>query len=169
MSATFKIPTYNDFIAEASRYKYIREASENNSGLRVEAIQRWAGATPGHPEAWCAAFVSFVLDQCYQGDGPFPRYRGVAEYMEAARQNGWLVTIDEAQQQGRLPVPGDLYCWHTDPDSHIGFVEQFTPFGGALTGLSGNTSTEDGGQGVASHTFAPNANDTHFILIPRNP
>jgi len=55
----------------ARQFLFVREASIQNTGQRVEAIQKWGGGIKG--ESWCCYFATMVLDICFQGKSPIPR------------------------------------------------------------------------------------------------
>lgn len=136
---------YCDPVAVARQFDYVREAGEN-SGLRVEAIQHWAGGSKG--DSWCYEFVCMVFDICYKGNGPVPRFRSCNDFLTLAIQNKW-VTL--------MPIPGDIVL-SIDPKTgkahHVGIVTGLTP----LTSIAGNTDetgSSSNGTGVFEHEISP--------------
>ena len=139
----------DDVIHIAHLFSFVREAQSlgQNRGLRVEAIQHWAGGAPG--DSWCAEFATMVLDIAYAGNAPIPRVASCEWIREWARQHGRLSTA---------PQLGDLFLYvnsKTDRAHHIGFV---TALGPPILGLAGNTSPDglsDNGDGVYEHEVHP--------------
>jgi hypothetical protein len=136
-------------VAEA--LDFIREAGQN-TGQRVEAVQRWCGGQPG--ESWCAYFATMCLDIAYKGKAPLPRQGSVQAIRELAQSHGWVTTV---------PQVGDLFLYVNAQDHahHIGFVSGVDP----LIGIAGNTSedgTSSNGDGVYTHPI----NAHLFIRLP---
>lgn len=142
-----------DPVEIARQFLFVREAGAN-SGLRVEAMQKWCDGDKG--QSWCAYFATMILDLCYQGDAPVRRQGLCEDIHQQAIREGWLVDA---------PQPGDLFLYVTDGGHahHIGIVTQIAP----LTGIAGNTS-EDGassnGDRVAEHPI--NAAHCVFVRVP---
>lgn len=72
---------------------WVKEASGQNDGPHVEAIQRVTGNSKGAP--WCASFVTFVLDIAYRGKNPLKRSASCDVLLEDARAKGWLKDTPE--------------------------------------------------------------------------
>lgn len=147
-----------DPVKIAQMYTYVRELP-NNTGARVEAIQRWGGGKPG--DAWCAFFATMVLDMAFQGESPIPRTGSCDDILNLAREKSWLQDS---------PHIGDLYLYLKSPTDavHVGVVTDVTTDG--FTGLSGNTS-EDGlstnGDRVAERKLSYRPGKTVFVRYPR--
>src|SRR4051794_17095989 len=93
-------------IAIARLFLFVREAPEQNTGLRVEGIQKWSGGTRG--DSWCCEFATLVLDICFQGNSPIPRTGSCQEVYDLAKQNGWVTD---------KPSVGDLFLY-VNADDH---------------------------------------------------
>ena len=140
----------------ARQFLFVREAGEN-TGQRVEAIQKWSGGSAG--DSWCCEFATLVLDICFQGQSPIPRLQACQDVYDLAKKNKWLTTT---------PVKDDLFVYVNSADHahHIGII---TKDGGGM-GIAGNTS-EDGsssnGDRVAEHSVTTNAAAIKYIHYPR--
>jgi hypothetical protein len=126
-------------------FRHVKEAGQN-TGARVEAIQKWGGGKAG--DSWCCWLVTMVLDMYYCGylgqeKAPIPRLGSCDDVLHLCMQNGWLV--DKPTNDGIY-----IYFFVRKPDGitaiqmdahHIGMVASArdTDF----NGISGNTS-EDG-------------------------
>lgn len=146
-----------DQIEEARRYLFIREAAAQNTGLRVEAIQRWCGGSKG--ESWCCYFLTFVLDICYQGLSPVPRQGSCDVLWALAKDQGWIVTV---------PAPGDIFLRVRDSIDahHTGFVTKVGP--NTFWAIAGNTSSNghsSNGDGVYENEFQYRP-DLVYVRIP---
>lgn len=142
----------------ARLFLYVRELP-NNTGARVESIQRWGGGKPG--DAWCAFYATMVLDLAFQGQSPIPRTGSCDEILKLATEKGWI---------SETPRVGDLYLYLKTPTDaiHVGLVTDVDATG--YTGISGNTS-EDGlsanGDRVAERHLALRLGKTVFVRYPR--
>lgn len=142
----------------ARLFLYVRELP-NNTGARVEAIQRWGGGKPG--DAWCAFYATMVLDLAFQGNAPVPRTGACDDILNLAQAKGWI---------SDTPHVGDLYLYLKSPTDaiHVGIVTDVDATG--YTGISGNTS-EDGlsanGDRVAERRLSLRPGKTVFIRYPR--
>lgn len=135
----------------ARRLDFIRETAPND-GAWVNAMQRFTGNHVG--DAWCASFVSFVLDVAYRGKSPILRTASTQAMLLSARDHGYEVLT---------PAVDDLYFFIANARAHhVGIVTGLNP----LTGIAGNTS-EDGhssnGTGVFEHTIKADA----FVRLPK--
>lgn len=145
-------------VAIARLFLFVRELP-NNTGARVESIQRWGGGKPG--DAWCAFWATMMLDLAHQGDAPIPRTGSCDMILNLAREKGWL---------SDKPFVGDLYLYlKTEHDAiHVGIVTDVDAQG--FTGISGNTS-EDGlssnGDRVAERRLSLRPGKTVFVRYPR--
>ena len=143
----------------ARKFHYLREASGQNDGQRVEAVQKWGGGKKG--DSWCAFWATMVLDIFYEGKSPIPRAGGCDVILELARTNGWL---------NETPHVGDLYLYLKSPTDahHVGIVTDVNADG--YSGISGNTS-EDGlssnGDRVAERALKLKPSHTIFVRYPR--
>lgn len=144
-----------DPVAEARKYLFVREATGlQNTGARVEAIQRWCGGKPG--ESWCAYFVTMILDVCYQGDAPVPRQGSCEAIRALGSANGWLT---DSPAVGCLA----LSVHDTGDAHHIAIVTSLDP----LMAIAGNTSedgTSSNGDRVAEHVLT--LDHKIFMRIP---
>lgn len=133
-------------------FAYVREADKQNTGLRVEGIQRWCGGVPG--DSYCAFFVTLVLDICFQGAAPIERQGSCDTIYRLGKSKGWITD---------KPEIGDLFFFIDDNDHahHIGIVTGLNP----LTGIAGNTSADgrsSNGTGVYEHTISAKT----FLRVP---
>lgn len=140
----------------ARQFLPLREASIQNTGQRVEAVQKWGGGSKG--ESWCCYFATMVLDICFEFNSPIPRLGACQDVYNMAKAKGWLTD---------KPVVNNLFLYVNDQDHahHIGIV---TKDGGG-EGIAGNTS-EDGkssnGNGVYEHALITNPNHIKFVAFP---
>lgn len=148
-------PTF-DPVAIARQFIYVREAQSvgQNRGLRVEAIQKWAGGAEG--DSWCMEFVWMVLDIAYQGLAPFGRMQSCEALLTWAVNNKDSVRILRADER---PAIGDLFLYQNAAGiaHHVGFVTDYRVSGG-IVGVAGNTSpdgTSSNGDGVYEHIVRP--------------
>lgn len=138
----------------ARQFLFVREASQN-TGQRVEAIQRWCGGEKG--QSWCCYFVTMVLDICFEGNAPIPREGACQAVYDLAKKNGWVTA---------LPIPGDIVL-HVDANDHahhIGIVSKVSP----LTSIAGNTDAtgaSSNGDRVAEHAINPSGKV--FVRYPQ--
>lgn len=147
----------HDLIAEARSWRYVREIpEEQNRGLRVEAVQHWAGGTYG--DSWCMEMLWVWLDRYTQGKPPVPRVQSCQHFREIATANGWRVTE---------PVPGDIVVSIDPAANHAHHIALVTATETGLVAIAGNTS-EDGissnGDRVAEHEIS--AENKEFFRIP---
>ena len=141
-----------DPVEIARLFLFVREAGQN-SGQRVEAIQKWGGGQRG--DSWCAFFATMVLDLAYQGAAPILRQGGVQDIRDVATKSGWITDT---------PSVGDLFLYINADDHahHVGFVSSVDP----LLGIAGNTDangTSSNGDRVAEHAITAKT----FIAYPR--
>jgi len=143
--------------AIARRLDFIRETEGPNRGAWVNCLQRFTGGIAG--EAWCADFVSFVLDVAYHGKRMLPCSGSTKRILDAATAKGWRVTI---------PAVDDLYFFVTEAGRphHVGIVTGIDP----VVGIAGNTS-EDGlssnGTGVFEHALTVSPARIVFVRVPK--
>lgn len=157
-----------DPVVVARQFLYVREAQTlgQNKGARVEAIQRWGLGQPG--QSWCGYFaIGFVLDICFQGDGPFPRTQEINGATDAslayARKQGWVVSFERAE-------PGDLVysVSPVDPSNahHVAILVSKEPFE-TIAGNTDDDGKSSNGDRVAEHGVSV-ANKV-FVQYPRTP
>jgi hypothetical protein len=139
-------------------FLFVREAKEQNTGLRVEGIQRWCGGQRG--QSWCCYLATMVLDIAFQGNSPIPRLGAVQDVYDLAKQKkGCRILLPNEVAQ-----PGDLFLYVNEADHahHIGMITQI---GGAV-GIAGNTS-EDGassnGKGCYEHGISTNRARVKYV------
>jgi hypothetical protein len=134
-------------------FLFVREAAQQNTGLRVEGIQKWCGGSKG--ESYCCYLATMVLDLYFGGNSPIPRLGACQDVYELAQQRGWVTST---------PSVGDLFLY-VDANGHahhIGMVTSIAP----LTGIAGNTS-EDGKSSNGTGVFEHGINARVFIHYPR--
>lgn len=137
----------------ARQFLFVREAGQN-TGQRVEAIQRWGGGKPG--DSWCAFFATMVLDLADQGNAPISREGSCEAIQETASANGWL--SDTPQVGGLVLSINPAGLAH-----HIGIVTSLDP----LTAIAGNTSADglsSNGDGVYEHPIT--TTNKVFVRLP---
>ena len=139
------------------QFRYVREAKEQNTGQRVEGIQRWGGGEKG--QSWCCYWATMMLDSWYQGQSPIPRLGLCEDVHDLAKKNGWITTT---------PEPGDIVLSVTDTGHahHIGIVTSSSP----LKSIAGNTSKDgvsSNGDGVYEHEIS--TTNKVFVKYPRQP
>ena len=143
----------------ARKFHYLREATKQNDGQRVEAVQKWGGGKKG--DSWCAFWATMVLDIFYEGKSPIERTGSCDVILQQAEKQGWLQ---------ELPHVGDLYLYLNTPTDahHVGIVTDVNADG--FMGISGNTS-EDGlssnGDRVAERALKLKPSKTVFVRYPR--
>lgn len=140
----------------ARQFLFVRELP-NNRGQRVQAIQTWGGGKVG--DSWCSYFATMVLDICFQGQSPIPRFGAVQDVYNLALKNKWMVD---------QPLKDDLFIYVDDNNHghHIGIVT----VDGGLMGIAGNTSGDgasDNGDRVAEHGLSNNPKHVKYIRFPR--
>lgn len=128
----------------ARMFQFVRETSVQNTGQRVEAIQKWCGGEKG--QSYCAYFVTMVLDIAYQGDAPIPREGSCQTIYEFCKARAWITD---------KPAINDLFFYVDEHDHahHIGIVTAVAP----LNGIAGNTSSDgksSNGTGVFEHSIS---------------
>jgi hypothetical protein len=141
----------------ARQFSFVREAAEQNTGQRVEAIQHWSAGNKG--DSWCCEFATMVLDICFQGNAPIPRLQACQDVYDLAKKNNWLTTT---------PVKDDLFLY-VDANDHAHHIGIITQDGGGV-GIAGNTSadgTSSNGDGVHEHAITTNAAVIKYVHYPR--
>lgn len=159
-------------LADIARlFLHVREGNEGqNTGLRVEAIQRWCGGSKG--QSWCCYMVTLWLDLKFGGESPVPRLGACDDVFKLAKAAGWLHDT---------PQVDDLVLSMRDPDGpegpegftdahHIALVTNVAA--GQYTAIGGNTSkdgTSSNGDRVAERDFAfPGPTKTRvFVRYPK--
>lgn len=149
MATLFYSPT-----AIARQFLFVREAGQN-TGQRVEAIQKWSGGSAG--QSWCCYFATMILDICFQGNSPIPRLGACQDVYNLAKKNNWLTTN---------PSKEDIYLYVDDNDHahHIGIITENG------NGIAGNTSadgTSSNGNMVAEHSISTNPAHIKYVHYPR--
>ncbi len=134
----------------------VREGAQQNTGLRVEAIQKWCGGQKG--ESWCCYWLTMKLDQVFLGAAPIPRQGGVQAVREFCQAQGWRTAT---------PQLADLFVYvnAADHGHHIGFYT-----GPGPTGIAGNTDasgTSANGDRVAEHALKPGSGTIEYFSYPR--
>lgn len=141
----------------ARQFLFVREAAEQNTGQRVEAIQKWSGGNKG--DSYCCEFATMVLDICFQGNSPIPRLEACQDVYDLAKEKGWLVT--EA-------LKDDLYLY-VDANNHAHHIGIVTKDGGT-PGIAANTSedgTSSNGTGIFEHDISTNPVTVKYVRFPR--
>jgi hypothetical protein len=140
----------------ARLFLYVREAATPNTGLRVEAIQKWGGGSRG--DSWCCWFVTMVLDIAFAGKSPILRH-GACQYVyDVAKKNGWL------ESQG---MKGDIALFlNSEGRAHHIAICTEDSYKGRCMAIAGNTSpdgTSNNGTGVFEHYTFPSV----YVAYPR--
>jgi hypothetical protein len=134
---------------------WVKEATGQNDGAWVEAIQRITGNKRG--DAWCASFVTMVLDIAYRGKNPLKRSASCDMLLEDARTKGWLKDTPEV---------GDVFLIMKTPTDavHTGVVT--TVGKAAFKSCEGNTN--EGGSRDGWGVFARQRKiaGVKFIRLP---
>lgn len=141
-------------VAIARQFLYVREAG-TNSGLRVNAIQRWGGGRDG--DSWCGWFVTMVLDVAFQGSSPIPRMGSCQAIYELAKAKSWLTTV---------PVEGDIVLYVDDND-HAHHVGLFTVERNIIAGNTSADGTSSNGDGVHEHPLTVSPEHVRYVRYPR--
>lgn len=139
------------------QFLFVREAATQNTGNRVEAIQKWCGGLKG--ESYCCYLQTMVLDICFQGNSPIPRLGACQSVYDLAKKNGWLVD---------KPLKDDIFLYVDDKD-HAHHIGTITVDGGG-DGIAGNTSpdgTSSNGTGVFEHSISTNPKRVKYVRFPR--
>lgn len=142
------------------QFLFVREADVQNTGQRVEAIQKWSGGNKG--DSWCCEFATMVLDIAFQGNAPIPRLQACQDVYDLAKKNKWLVDAANAKEGDII-----LYVNAQDHAHHIGFL---TILNNQKNILAGNTSadgTSSNGDRVAEHELTVNAANVKFVRYPK--
>lgn len=108
----------------------VREASGRNDGPEVERYLAHVGLGPGY--AWCAAFVSYHLDQCGV-DNPRSAW---SPAFALAKDQVW-----SPRKAIRSPRPGDVFSIWFPRMGRVGHVGLVTGFDGKyINTIEGNSS-----------------------------
>lgn len=140
----------------ARQFLFVREAGQN-TGQRVEAIQKWSGGEAG--QSWCCYFVTMVLDICFEGQSPIPRLGACQSVYDLAIKNNWVTTT---------PVKDDLFLF-VDENNHAHHIGIVSVDGGKI-GIAGNTSedgTSSNGDRVAERSVSTNPTKVKYVHYPR--
>lgn len=137
----------------ARRFDFVREVGGANRGAWVQMFQRFTGNPPG--DAWCASFVSFVLDVAYLGKSPLTKTASCHLMLAHALTMEWIT---------HTPQVDDLFFYLTDDGvaHHVGVVSGVAP----LIGIAGNTSADGqsvNGVGVFEHAIKAST----FVRLPK--
>jgi hypothetical protein len=129
----------------ARQFLFVHEGDKQNTGQRVEAIQKWSGGEKG--QSWCCYFATMVLDICFEGKAPIPRLGACQEVYDLAKQKGWITEV---------PAPGDIVLHVNEQDHahHIGIVSATGPLA-SIAGNTDATGTSSNGDRVAEHPITP--------------
>lgn len=143
----------------ARLFLHVREIRDDrgagtNRGLRVEAIQKWAGGQSG--DSWCMEWVWMCVDLFTGGRAPIAREQVCHDLLTIATRRGWLVPEPQIDDIA-LSVDANGHAYH------VGIVTNVSP----LTTIAGNTS-EDGrsanGVGVFEHEVS--SHGKRFVRLP---
>lgn len=117
------------------------EPHGSNLGERIAKFKSATRLDPRDPWPWCAAFVSWVLQEAARRSDQFrwsevPRIAAVYEFDGWARRNGGIILQPGSDWE---PMPGDLVTFKF---SHIGIVEHVGRGKGAgvITTIEGNSN-----------------------------
>ena len=151
----------------ARRFNYVRETEGQNRGTWVSLFQRFTGNRPG--DAWCASFISFVLDVVYRGQSPIKRSASCDTLLKQLQGHNMILQADQK------PAIDDLFFYVREIQGptkikdayHVGVVSGITPKG--VVGIAGNTSADGldtNGTGVHEHVI-PTSRNVVFARLPR--
>lgn len=131
---------------------WLQEATKQNDGRWVEAVQRLTGNKKG--DAWCASFVTMLLDIAYRGKNPLPITASCDVLLEDARRRGWLHPV---------PHVGDVFLvMKSEHDAvHTGVVTS-VDLAGVRT-IEGNTNDDGSREGYG--VFARTRPLAHLLFI----
>ncbi len=122
-SSTVNTNDYDHIVVIAQAQIGVKEATDNNDGLQVEAYLAAAGLSKGQP--WCAAFLTWVFKQ--------------AGYDQP--RTGWSPALFPVGRQVKIPSPGlvfSIYFPALNRIAHCGLIEQVK--GNWISGIEGNTN-----------------------------
>lgn len=122
----------------------VREASGRNDGPEVERYLAHVGLGPGY--AWCAAFVSYHLDQCGVNN---PRSAWSPAFASVADQ------VWTPRKASRSPRPGDVFSIYFPSLGRVGHV-------GLVAGLDGNYINT-----IEGNTSGPGSRDGDGVYARR--
>lgn len=123
--------TYNSQIG-------VYEATGKNDGPQVEEYLSSVGRKKG--DAWCAAFVHWVLSRCDVNDIPFSGW-----------SPSWFtknVIYKRGGKSNQTPQTGDvfgLYFLNLKRVAHVGFIDRWTDGSDYCITVEGNTSDANTG------------------------
>lgn len=134
---------------------WVQEATKQNDGRWVEAIQRLTGNKKG--DAWCASFVAMVLDIAYRGKNPLPITASCDVLLEAARTAGTLTDT---------PAVGDVFLVMKSPADavHTGVVTAVGKL--AVKTVEGNTNDDGSRDGYGVFARERKLAGLAFIRLP---
>ena len=134
---------------------WVQEATKQNDGQWVEAIQRITGNKKG--DAWCASFVTMVLDIAYRGKNPLARSASCDVMLEDARAKGWLQPT---------PNVGDVFLvMKTPTDAHHTGVVTAVGLTSVKT-VEGNTNDDGSRDGYGVFARERKTAGLLFIRLP---
>lgn len=111
------------------------------------------------PTPWCAAFVSYICDECGIGTDIVPQSAAVAVYYDYYREQGNFHYVND--EPDYIPSPGDFIIWqgpsglatnHPYIESHIGIVEYYDAETNQVHTIEGNSSNS-----IMRNSYAKNA------------
>ena len=145
--------------AISRHFYHIRETLGPNRGFFVSMLQRFCHGKDG--DAWCADFVSFVLDIAYMGKPPLRKTGSTQEMLSEAKVKGFFTTTPRAD---------DLFFFVREDGTphHVGIVTDVDSPGLSFIGIAGNTSddgTSSNGTGVFEHAITL-TNGVVFVRLP---
>lgn len=134
---------------------WVQEATKHNDGPWVEAIQRLTGNAKG--DAWCASFVTMVLDIAYRGKNPLARSASCDVLLEDARKKGWLAD---------RPQVGDVFLVMKSPTDaiHTGVVTSVGVL--SVKTVEGNTNDDGSRDGYGVFARERKMAGLSFIRVP---
>ena len=99
--------------------------------------------------AWCASFVSWVMNQAVNGDKK--KLRKLLRGGKSASVDGLWTNFRNAKAMTKTPQPGDIIIYKNGGTSHTGIVESVNTKNKTFNSIEGNTSggngyNRDGGQ-----------------------
>lgn len=140
----------------ARQFRYFREAAVNNTGLRVNGVQIWAGGQS--KDSWCAEMLTVWFDMFYQGAAPLPRMQNCELIRQFARAHGWMIQAPEV----------DCVVLSIDPATGLAHHVALCTVAAPLTTIAGNTSADGksiNGDRVAEHPIDDDG-DKEYFRVP---
>lgn len=150
------------YSADPSRNEIVRIAHEELERDIIEDlgndrdsgghIAKYFGIIPGLGEGnpYCAAFVSWILDQA--GLHELPDIAWVPNYHSMPAFAPFCQFVQPVHLATKMPQPGDIVTF--DNGAHVELVTGYDESTGTMETIGGNTVREDGRWGVAKKKYS---------------